>query len=145
MTNNLCQSNHCKKKTGHFNGSIVAKNQWLSCLKQYRFNKFLKFALFQASSYLMWLHYLMNYLLIYIIYYLFYICSKISLFFRSTKIIQYLDPLTLNRCRQVCHFWKHLFESEWIWHRLCYYPKWKLSEHENQVQVSFFASKVNIL
>ena len=53
----------------------------------------------------------------------------------NTKIIQYLDPMTLNRCRQVCQFWKHLFESEWIWHRMCYLPKWKLSSVEDHVQL----------
>lgn len=39
------------------------------------------------------------------------------------------------RCRQVCHFWNHLFNSEWIWHRLCYLPKWRLSPDENQLQL----------
>ena len=32
----------------------------------------------------------------------------------TTKIIHYLDPLSLVRCKQVCHHWHHLFNSEWI-------------------------------
>ena len=53
----------------------------------------------------------------------------------TSKILSYLDPISLLRCRQVCHFWKHLFSSEWIWHRLCYQPKWMLAESENEVQL----------
>ena len=54
---------------------------------------------------------------------------------RTGSILTFHVFLPLFRCRQVCHFWKHLFDSEWIWHRLCYLPKWKLSDHEDQVQL----------
>ena len=52
-----------------------------------------------------------------------------------TKIIGYLEPSTLNRCRQVCHFWNNLFDSQWIWQKLCFRPEWKLSQSESQVQL----------
>jgi len=53
----------------------------------------------------------------------------------TTKIIGYLDPITLLRCRKVCQFWRHLFNSEWIWHQLCHAPKWRLGDSENQAQL----------
>jgi F-box/WD-40 domain protein 7 len=53
----------------------------------------------------------------------------------TCKIIQYLDPPTLVRCRQVCTYWKNLFDSEWIWHRLCFLPRWRLSDNESDVQL----------
>ena len=52
-----------------------------------------------------------------------------------TKIIGYLEPSTLNRCRQVCHFWNNLFDSQWIWQKLCFRPQWKLSTSESQIQL----------
>merc|ERR1719483_29190 len=53
----------------------------------------------------------------------------------TTKIIGYLDPISLLRCRKVCQFWRHLFNSEWIWHQLCHAPKWRLGDSENQAQL----------
>ena len=53
----------------------------------------------------------------------------------TTKIIGFLEPQTLLKCRQVCQFWKHLFNSEWIWHRLAYLPRWCLSVAENDSQL----------
>ena len=41
----------------------------------------------------------------------------------------------LYRCRKVCQFWRHLFNSEWIWHQLCHAPKWRLGDSENQAQL----------
>ena len=43
--------------------------------------------------------------------------------------------LYLYRCRKVCQFWRHLFNSEWIWHQLCLAPKWRLGDSENQAQL----------
>ena len=52
------------------------------------------------------------------------------------KIIGYLDPHTLASALQVSKFWNEMFSSEWIWKRLCYLPRWRLSPKENRNQIS---------
>ena len=47
----------------------------------------------------------------------------------------YIFFFFVYRCRKVCQFWRHLFNSEWIWHQLCHAPKWRLGDSENQAQL----------
>jgi len=52
------------------------------------------------------------------------------------KIIGYLDPQTLISALQVSKFWHDMFSSQWIWKRLCYLPRWRLSPKDNLLQMS---------
>ncbi|KAH9500582.1 hypothetical protein Btru_076975 [Bulinus truncatus] len=53
----------------------------------------------------------------------------------ATKVISYLDPVSLCRAAQVCKVWRHLAEDQSLWRRFCCQTKWRLSKAAEHKQV----------
>ncbi|XP_054751158.1 F-box/WD repeat-containing protein 7-like [Lytechinus pictus] len=53
----------------------------------------------------------------------------------STKILSYLDPVSLCRCAGVNRAWKALAEESYLWSNLCLQQKWRLSQVEEHKQM----------
>ncbi|WAR26768.1 SCONB-like protein [Mya arenaria] len=57
---------------------------------------------------------------------------------QATKILSYLDPVSLCRACQVCKVWSQLSEEQSLWRRFCCQPKWRLckaAEHKQWKKV----------
>lgn len=63
----------------------------------------------------------------------------------ACKVLRYLDPISICSSRLVCKDWQRLLDSEWIWHRLCFLPRWKLSQAESEAQLARHIQKVEDL
>ncbi|CAI9721996.1 Frepeat-containingbox/WD 1A-like [Octopus vulgaris] len=53
----------------------------------------------------------------------------------ATKIMSFLDPVTLCRSSQVCKIWRRIGEDPTFWRRFCCQPKWQLSKLAEHKQV----------
>ncbi|KAK3590727.1 hypothetical protein CHS0354_030961 [Potamilus streckersoni] len=53
----------------------------------------------------------------------------------ATKIMSYLDPVSLCRASQVCKVWYQLANDKTYWRRFCCQPKWRLSKAAEHKQV----------
>eukprot|EP00057_Strongylocentrotus_purpuratus_P020229 XP_011674703.1 PREDICTED: F-box/WD repeat-containing protein 7 [Strongylocentrotus purpuratus] len=53
----------------------------------------------------------------------------------STKILNYLDPVSLCRCAGVNRAWKALAEESYLWSNLCLQQKWRLTQVEEHKQM----------
>ncbi|WAR26788.1 SCONB-like protein [Mya arenaria] len=54
---------------------------------------------------------------------------------QATKILSYLDPVSLCRACQVCKVWSQLSEEQSLWRRFCCQPKWRLCKAAEHKQV----------
>lgn len=54
----------------------------------------------------------------------------------TRKIIKYLDPYSLLSASRVCKNWYELFECDWIWKRLSFLTRWRLSPQESHAQLN---------
>ncbi|KAH3820748.1 F-box/WD repeat-containing protein 7-like [Dreissena polymorpha] len=54
---------------------------------------------------------------------------------QATKILSYLDPVSLCRACQVCKVWNQLSEELSLWRRFCCQPKWRLCKAAEHKQV----------
>ena len=62
----------------------------------------------------------------------------------SSKILNYLDPVSLVNASMVCNNWHSLIESTWIvWKKLCYLPEWQLSYQANIEQLEKYSMNTN--
>ncbi|XP_059152218.1 beta-TrCP-like [Physella acuta] len=53
----------------------------------------------------------------------------------ATKVISYLDPVSLCRSAQVCKVWRQIAEDQSLWRRFCCQTKWRLSKAAEHKQV----------
>lgn len=54
---------------------------------------------------------------------------------QATRILSYLDPVSLCRASQVCKVWYQLSEEPSLWRRFCCQPKWRLCKAAEHKQV----------
>ena len=58
----------------------------------------------------------------------------------SSRILSYLDPVSLINASLVCDNWYTLIESSWTtWKKLCYLPDWQLSCQGNLEQLERYS------
>ena len=62
----------------------------------------------------------------------------------SSKILNYLDPVSLVNASLVCNDWYTIIESSWItWKKLCFLPEWQLSCQANTEQLEKYSMNRN--
>ena len=62
----------------------------------------------------------------------------------SSKILSYLDPLSLVNASLVCINWYTLIKSTWtVWKKLCFLPEWQLSCQANTEQLEKYSININ--
>lgn len=54
---------------------------------------------------------------------------------QATRILSYLDPVSLRHASQVCKVWNRLSEEQSLWRRFCCQPKWRLCKAAEHKQV----------
>ncbi|XP_045164454.1 uncharacterized protein LOC123528643 [Mercenaria mercenaria] len=54
---------------------------------------------------------------------------------QATRILSYMDPVSLCRAAQVCKIWYQLSEEPSLWRRFCCQPKWRLCKAAEHKQV----------
>ncbi|XP_040576258.1 uncharacterized protein [Lepeophtheirus salmonis] len=59
------------------------------------------------------------------------------------KILSYLDPSSLTASAQVCKYWRDLSNADWLWHRLCFIQKWRLSSFGSRDQITRLRQRSN--
>ncbi|KAK3103366.1 hypothetical protein FSP39_018765 [Pinctada imbricata] len=63
----------------------------------------------------------------------------------ATKIMSYLDPVSLCQAAQVCKVWRYLTEDPSIWRKFCCQQKWRLSKAAEHKQVISHMSQGSIM
>ncbi|RUS70730.1 hypothetical protein EGW08_021508 [Elysia chlorotica] len=53
----------------------------------------------------------------------------------ATKVMSYLDPVSLCQASQVCKVWHQLADDQTLWRRFCCQTKWRLSRAAEHKQV----------
>ncbi|GFO27784.1 F-box/WD repeat-containing protein 1a [Plakobranchus ocellatus] len=53
----------------------------------------------------------------------------------ATKVMSYLDPVSLCHASQVCKVWHQLADDQTLWRRFCCQTKWRLSRAAEHKQV----------
>lgn len=53
----------------------------------------------------------------------------------ATRIMSYLDPVSLCRAAQVCWVWRYITEDPSLWRKFCCQQKWRLSKAAEHKQV----------
>lgn len=61
--------------------------------------------------------------------------------FLSFKILNYLDPVSLARCGQVCKHWNNLSQAQFLWQKLCMQPAWKLTQEGHHKQINLIVER----
>ncbi|XP_021371691.1 beta-TrCP-like [Mizuhopecten yessoensis] len=64
----------------------------------------------------------------------------------ASKIMSFLDPVSLCHAAQVCKVWRHVAEEASFWRKFCCQPKWRLSKAaEHQQVISHMSSEGSIM
>lgn len=58
----------------------------------------------------------------------------------ATKIMSFLDPVSLCQASQVCKIWRQVSDDPCFWRRFCCQPKWRLSKAAEHKQVIYHMS-----